>query len=219
MRRRSKRSGRNDAAGFTLLEIMVSMLLLAVIVTASVSLLFINIRGWDALVADSERSIDEFLITNRLRDALRQLYPLVWDNGGERRLAFDGESDRVHFVSRAPLQYRKGGFFEYLLVRESDTENGSTLVLYYAPYYPDQTAFRLPEAGERRRLTDSDGGVAFSYWGSKRAGEELAWSERWERSLDNYPRMIAIRFEGAGEQAESQTEFVKLLIDDVGGRP
>ena len=145
-------------AGFTLLEIMVAMLLLGVIVTASVSLLFINIRGWDALVTDSERTLDEALINNRLREALRYLQPLIWQDGGERRLAFAGESERIHFVSRAPLQHRTGGFFEYLLIQESDSENRRRLVLYYAPYHPDQTEFRLPQEGERRQLFANTGG-------------------------------------------------------------
>ncbi|MEJ2453195.1 MAG: prepilin-type N-terminal cleavage/methylation domain-containing protein [Candidatus Thiodiazotropha sp.] len=202
------------AAGFTLLEIMVAMLLLAVIVTASVSLLFINIRGWDALVTDSEQSLDGVLIRDRLVTTLRQLSPLVWQSGGNRQLAFNGETDRVQFISRAPMQFRQGGLFEYLLMQELDSENRRNLVLYYAPYRPDQTEFRLPEDGERRQLFSDIGGVTFGYWGVKQLGAKQAeWWEGWENNLDSYPAMVRIEFAGGRADAVATTEFVKLLMD------
>ncbi len=204
------------AAGFTLLEIMVAMLLLAVIVTASVSLLFINIRGWDALVTDSEKSLDGVLIRDRLVTMLRQLSPLVWQSGGNRQLAFNGETDRVQFISRAPMQYRQGGQFEYLLMQELDSENRRNLVLYYAPYRPDQTEFRLPEDGERRQLFSDTGGVTFAYWGVKQTGAKQEWWEGWENDLDSYPSMVRIQFAGSGDDAVATTEFVKLLMDASG---
>ncbi len=213
MPRWSKHSTRSRAAGFTLLEMMVAMLLLAVIVTASVSLLFINIRGWDALVRDSEQSLDGILIRDRLVSTLRQLTPLVWRTAGEQRLAFSGESDRLHFISSAPQQFRQGGYFEYLLVQELDSANQWNLVLYYAPYRPDQTEFRLPEGGERRRLFTDTGGVAFSYLGVKRKGGKPEWWEIWEDNLDTFPTLVRIQFAGSADDATATTEFVRLLVD------
>ena len=169
-------------AGFTLLEIMVAMLLLAVIVTASISLLFINIRGWDGLVSDSEKAFDVTLINERLTTALRFLSPRVWRVGGEKRLAFLGAPDKVRFISQAPLQYGAGGLFEYLLVQELDSENRPGLVLYYAPYRPDRSEFVLPEEGERRLLFADTGRVAFSYWRSKNHQGTREWWRQWEKS-------------------------------------
>lgn len=201
--------------GFTLLEIMVAMLLLAVIVTSSVSLLFINIRGWDGLVSDSEKALDETLINERLTTALHYLSPRVWQSGGEKRLAFSGEHDRVHFISRAPLQFRAGGLFEYLLVQEFDRDNRPGLVLYYAPYRPDRDEFTLPEGAERRLLFADTGGVRFSYLGSKGRNGKSRWWERWEEGAENYPKAVRIAFDGVAERNRS-TRYVRLLTAGAG---
>ena len=55
--------------------------------------------------------------------------------------------------------------------------------------------------------------MTFSYWGSKKSGEELNWSQSWEESLDAYPQMVQMRFAGSGENPVEKTAFVKLLID------
>jgi hypothetical protein len=207
------------AGGLNLLEIMVAMLLLAVIVTSSVSLLFINIRGWNALVSDSEKVLDETLINERIVAALRHLSPLVWQSGGKRRLAFNGEPNRVHFISRAPRQFRAGGLFEYLLTQELDSENRTGLVLYYAPYRPDRSEFRLPDAGERRLLFADIGGVTFSYHGKKNRNGKSEWWERWEDQVADYPQLVQMQFAGTGEQSSGASWFIRLLtIDPVPAR-
>lgn len=216
MATRQSLPGRRHVRGFTLLEIMVAMLLLAVIVTSSVSLLFINIRGWDALVSDSERVLDETLINDRMLASLRHLSPLVWQAGGSKRLAFSGEPNRVHFISRAPLQFRSGGLFEYMLSQEIDSESRLGLVLYYAPYRPNTTEFLLPGEGERRLLFPDTGGVIFSYFGLKDPNGKRDWWEHWEESLNSYPEMVKIEFLGTEGEKGASTQFIRLLVDGSG---
>ncbi len=201
------------SAGFTLLEIMVAMLLLTVIITSSVSLLFMNIRSWDALVSDSETALDETLIQDRLASILRHLSPIVWQTGGERRLAFRGESDRVQFISEAPLQYRNGALFEYLLVQEFDSDNRENLILYYSPYHPGQTEFRLPQEGFRRPLIIDTGGVGFTYLGVREQGRQADWWEQWESGASDYPIMVRIDIAGMGSGENSRGLTVPLLLD------
>ena len=215
-RRERRWSNGPPATGFTLLEIMVAMVLLAVIVTSSISLLFINIKSWDGLVSDSERTLDRTLINQRLLGALRHTRPLVWRTGGDRRLAFSGEPDRLHFISQAPLQFRNGGLFEYLLQQELDGENRSGLVLYYAPYYPDRSEFILPDAGERRLLFADTGGITFSYLGKKRRNDNREWWQRWEGALEDYPEMVRIEFAGTDDGEGASSRHIRLLIAGSG---
>lgn len=214
-RGRNRPLGRS-VAGFTLLEIMVAMLLLAVIVTSSISLLFINIRGWDGLVSDSEKALDESLINERLTSTLRYLAPQVWRAGRDRRLAFLGAPDKVHFISRAPLQFGAGGLFEYLLTQEFDSENRPGLVLYYAPYHPDRSEFILPDGGERRLLFADTGRVTFSYWGSKNRKGKSEWWRQWEERTDGYPEAVRIAFVGSGGAGDGSTQTIRLLVNASG---
>lgn len=213
--RRKSPIGKRDfhSAGFTLLEVMVAMLLLSVIITSSVSLLFMNIRGWDGLVADSEMTLGETLINDRLVQALRHLSPMVWKTGGERRLAFEGEPESVHFISQAPQQYRAGGLFEYFLVQEFDSDNRANLILYYAPYFPGQSEFSPLQDRTRRILMTDTGGISFSYFGANQRNRETDWWERWEPDSEDYPVIVRINFVGR-EGGGIPTELVvPRLID------
>lgn len=207
--------GVRRAAGFTLLEIMVAMLLLSIIVTSSVTLLFLNIRGWDALTGDSEQSLDTSLINDRLRGAIGRLSHIVRQTPEGRRLAFEGDPKHLHFVSAAPQQFASGGLFEYLLQEELDSGNRYALVLYYAPYRPDGMAFVLPNAGEKRILVADTGGVTFAYYGIDKRGGQPAWRERWDRDLEGYPRIVKlIQADTAGGFGEGG-QFIRLLTTDA----
>jgi general secretion pathway protein J len=200
-------------AGFTLLEIMVAMLLLTIIITSSVSLLFLNVRGWDALMADSERMLDEVLINDRISNTLRSVTPLKFSENGQQQLAFVGEAQRLQFISTAPQQYLAGGLFEYLLMVERDTENSAALVLYYAPYKPDATAFSLPMEGEKRTLISDLSSLSFSFYGKKRRSREADWSETWEPEEENYPDYIKISLTKEGEASAPEMRFIRLLAN------
>lgn len=202
---------RSRCTGFTLLEIMVAMILLSVIITSSVSLLFLNIRGWDALTADSEQALDESLIKQHIRDAISTLSPIVRQTAEGRRLAFVGEPKQLHFVSPAPQQYLPGGLFEYLLREERDSENRYSLVLYYAPYRPDATDFVLPEEGEKRTLIADTGGVGFSYFGLSRRAGQPGWQESWSSDKADYPQIIRIDLSRDQDGFGNAGQFIALL--------
>lgn len=203
---------RSRTAGFTLLEIMVAMLLLTVIITSSTSLLFLNIRGWDALSADSEQALDEVLISERINGSLRNLMPIIRQTPAGRRLLFLGEAKQLHFVSTAPQQFRSGGLFEYLLREEPDNENRLALVLYYTPYRPDATEFVLPNEGSKRTLIADTGGISFSYYGSKKRIGQPEWSDSWESELESYPQFVKLTQSRDRAGAGEETRFIRLLM-------
>jgi len=197
--------------GFTLLEIMVSMLLLTIIITSSVSLLFLNVRGWDALMADSERMLDRVLINDRISNVLRTLVPLKLSANGQQQLAFVGEPQRLHFVSIAPQQHLAGGLFEYLLMVERDAENSAVLVLYLTPHKPDATALVLPMEGEKRTLMSGLSSLSFSFYGKKAGSREAEWLDTWEPEGQNYPDVIKLSLTSQGEETAPQERFIRLL--------
>jgi prepilin-type N-terminal cleavage/methylation domain-containing protein len=201
--------------GFTLLEIMVSMLLLTIIVTSSVSLLFLNIKGWDALTTDSEIELDRMLINDRIYSIIGNLSPLVWQTSEGKRLVFGGEGKRLHFVSKAPQQYRGGGLFEYLLQEEIDNEGRAVLVLYYAPYLPDAKAFRLPEDGSRRVLFGDLEGIGFSYYGADRDGGQSQWLSQWENDLNRLPEFIALNMKPDDKMQAAEKRVIPLMTSKV----
>jgi general secretion pathway protein J len=209
------RKSLSNMGGFTLLEIMVSMLLLTIIVTSSVSLLFLNIKGWDALTADSETKLEQMLINDRISAIIGNLSPLAWQTSEGIRLAFEGQMKRLHFVSKAPQQYPGGGLFEYLLQEEPDSNGRAALVLYHAPYLPDAKAFRLPEAGSRRVLFEDIEGIGFSYYGVERDGDQSEWLSQWANDLKRLPEFIALNLSPSSDRMTVEKRVIPLMTSKV----
>jgi prepilin-type N-terminal cleavage/methylation domain-containing protein len=199
--------------GFTLLEVMVAMLLLAVIMTTSVSMLFLNIRGWEGLTEHTDATLREHLIEKRLGSMIHHLTPLVWQGQQQRALALYGDTRQLHFLSKAPRQYRAGGLFEYLLVEESTADQGSSLVLYYAPVDPNTSELTLPGDGARRVMMSGLSTVRFSYFGSKTVRESNEWHDSWESNAVRYPDLIRLTVGSSGDGDRTEQSYFRIHQD------
>ncbi|MET0009901.1 MAG: prepilin-type N-terminal cleavage/methylation domain-containing protein [Candidatus Thiodiazotropha sp. 6PLUC9] len=197
------------SGGFTLLEIMIALLLLAVITTTSVSMLFLNIKGWERVSERSEVEIAEHLTSARIEHLIRNLLPFTWQQKRVRQLAFSGDAGHVQFIAPAPQQYQSGGLFEYRLVQERDSELGLSLVLYYAPYYPNIQQFSLPEEGRRRILISGLQNIEFSFYGKPQNRPQPEWTEQWQQSYRYFPELIKISHTEEGVDYP-QEHFVRI---------
>jgi prepilin-type N-terminal cleavage/methylation domain-containing protein len=213
MSRRLAPAPRRRPAGFTLLEILVAMALLAVVLSFSVSTLFVNLRGWNTLAGQNAAMFDAQRSTDWLLGMLRQAEPMVWRVEQRTRLAFSGQPERLHFISRAPLQVRDGAYFEYLLTVEPGADGRVDLVLQFAPYLPGADAFQLPGPGGRRVLLAGLGQVRFDYFGVPRDAREAQWTEQWADDERGYPSLVRIRLAGPGDAPPVAERFVPLLFE------
>ncbi|MCG7937646.1 MAG: prepilin-type N-terminal cleavage/methylation domain-containing protein [Candidatus Thiodiazotropha lotti] len=186
-------------AGFTLLEIMIALLLLAVITTTSVSMLFLNIKGWERVTDSSDRQLAELLTTARVEQIIRNIIPLTWQHKNRvRLLAFMGDAQQVQFIAPAPQQYQPGGLFEYRLSLEDDFEQGRILLLHYTPHNPKNSQFVLPQEGRKRILLSGLEHVEFSFFGHLLNRNQPEWTDRWEPLNNNYPELVKISFTEMG---------------------
>jgi prepilin-type N-terminal cleavage/methylation domain-containing protein len=199
--------------GFTLLEVMVALVLLAVIMTTSVTLLFVNLKGWEGLTEHSDEIQQAHLIEKRVASLIEHLAPLVWRDQKQRQLALDGESQRFQFVSKAPQQYRAGGLFEYLLVQEVTDDLGLSLVLYFAPFDPNATHLTLPDNASRRVLLSDLQGVEFSYFGSKHNRETRVWRNDWGAASIRYPELIRLSLRYSTEKKRVRERYIRIHQD------
>ncbi|MET0026505.1 MAG: prepilin-type N-terminal cleavage/methylation domain-containing protein [Candidatus Thiodiazotropha sp.] len=184
-------------AGFTLLEILIALLILATIVTSAISMLFINLKGWDQLAAHSDRQVAKQRIMTRVNNTIAQIQPISWTNPKGRQLAFIGEANLLQFIAPAPQPYAPGGLFEYRLSVEQDSVEGTRLVLMYRPYQPQERAFVLPDHGSQRVLLSGLDDMRFQYYGVQQGSRNPAWSELWLESARDYPELIEIQSSGA----------------------
>ncbi len=195
-------------SGFTLLEILIALLILGIIVTSAVTMLFLNLKGWDRLVEHSDRQVARQRIMTRVENTIAQIQPISWQGPKGRQLAFTGEPHLLQFIAPAPQPYTPGGLFEFRLSVEQDSVEGNRMVLMYRPYQPQEHAFVLPQQGTQRVLLSDLGDMKFQYYGLPQGSVNPVWSELWQESARDYPQLIGIQ--GTGANGSKVERYIAL---------
>ncbi len=120
--------------GFTLVELLVALALLALLmVTLHGGLRAIG-QGWERSYHAARTVADRDHLRHLLRARLEQARPLrVTDGSGRTYLQFTGTRESVHFVTPLPQQLLPGGDYRIGLTLHEDA-----LVLGYEPLWWDQ---------------------------------------------------------------------------------
>ncbi len=190
---------RSDS-GFTLLEVLVAVVIMAVIMTTAFGALRLGGRSWEAGIARADGNATYRAVADLLRRQVSQILPLTWPEASQGRIAFDGEPTRLRFIAPAPQQRSEAGLFEYGLSAERQGLE-IKLVLSYIPFNPDAEAFQTPAPHQQALLVEQLEGVSFDYFGSPaKAGirgnstnQAPRWYRRWAADAQNLPQLIRVR--------------------------
>jgi general secretion pathway protein J len=183
-------------SGFTLIELVVAMVLLATMMTLLYSGLTFALRGWDAGAANGRRVADRRIGENFLRREVSELFPMRWKDASALHFAFEGERDRFRFVSSRPAGVSQGGLsLVGLQVEAGSTPREHHLVMRRA--MPDEKArdFAPLDAAERTVLIEDIDSVAFSYFGSESDFVEPRWVQKWSFPA-RIPQMVKLELRG-----------------------
>lgn len=177
--------------GFTLLEMLLVFMILALLFTALFSTFNTLARSWDAADIRMNKTEDMRLITDFLRRQLSQV--MVVKIKGEkdtRPYAFAGSDHTLRYAAPLqPLQHQGGVFLIQLAVVSS--KQGKALEMQYAPYRPELTwedAFK-----EAKPITVFDGltQASFAYFGAAKPGNDPEWQAEWQE-MAYYPQLLKL---------------------------
>lgn len=186
---------RQRAAGFTLLEVMVAMVVLSLIVTTAFGALRMGERSWEAGLAQATETETLRSVTGFLQRQFNQVLPLIWTEDKDKTLAFVGDRDRLRFIGPSPQHHGATGLFEYTLTVEQ--ERGiARLVLYFQLHDPDFDGFQ-PQLGDRQRvlLIDDLKTAGFDYYGSTVADDPPQWHTQWRDDAEAFPELVRLRID------------------------
>jgi general secretion pathway protein J len=200
------------ARGFTLLELLVSMTLLALILTLLFGGLRTGTRVWEASAERADNLARLQAAQGFLRRQIGGLYPLVErDRNGPPQSSFDGGREYARFIGLLPSHFGFSGF-QRIEVGLMDDDDGQHLGVSWQAYGVEAT---LAEDDRRALLIEDIEAVELSYFGAKTRRGEARWEDEWH-DAEQAPRLIRLRLDFAdGDRRVWPELVVRTAIDTV----
>jgi general secretion pathway protein J len=187
---------KNGAAGFTLVEMLVTLALMGLVALVAFGGLRFGVRAWEtgssrAAEADEIEAVQFFL----RRQISRMILP-EGRQGGASGAVMLGAPREIRFLSILPPELGVGGIGHFRLYLEPEADNGR-LALDWALYRPDGLVVPSDAAERSRALLSGVRDIRIGYYGAVRDGEEPSWRDAWP-SPDRLPSLITLELAFAG---------------------
>ena len=204
--------------GFTLIELVVAMTILGTMLMLLYSGLSFALRSWDAGDVNGQLTMDRRIGENFLRREISELFPMRWKDPVTLKLAFEGDSKHLRFVSSRAAGITLGGLSLVSLDVEEDTKHrGRNLVMRRA--MPDDEArdfapLDKPDV-EASVLIPNVDTVSFEYFGTENDFSEPKWTDTWKYP-GRVPQMIRMRVKTA-EGTMLPDMVMKIMLGEEAG--
>jgi general secretion pathway protein J len=192
-----------DGRGFTLIEVILAVSIVAVVVVLATAGLRVGVRAWETGQRRADLQQESRALVELISESLAGTYPYQGRPGlsPERVVLFQGEPDEVRFVTNAPpltLEAPVAPFHAVVLGRKGDDalKLSERLVPNDEPFAP----------GAERVLSRSVTRFSLAY-----RDENGAWQEKWDgREAGGLP--TAVRFQlVVGSVARTAPEVIVAL--------
>jgi len=205
------------AAGFTLIEMVVAMTILGTMLMLLYSGLSFALRSWDASEVNGRLTMDRRIGENFLRREVSELFPMRWKDPVTLKLAFEGDSKHLRFVSARPAGIAMGGLSLVSVEVEDDARNRRERNLVMRRAMPDEEAkdFGPLEKSEASILLANVDSVEFAYFGSENDFAEPKWVDSWTFPA-RIPQMIRLRVK-TGEGTVLPDMVMKTMLGEEAG--
>ena len=172
-------------AGFTLLELVVGIAILALITTLLVNVLGTGIAATAQLDIRTERIELAHHVHRLLRERLETVRPLDWKMDGRRLPAFAGEANSIRFVTTRPPWPDLGGLaLDWLYL------NNGQLTLAERPFAGTYDARTGHSIDNGKTLARGIGTLRVDYFG-RPGRQRAAWHREWTHR--DLPDLIRVR--------------------------
>ena len=186
-------SRRRRERGFTLLEMLISIGLLALITVILGGAMRIGFRAIDAgeqRMEALERFRNSFgILTAQLQSAV----PLTYEEEGEKRYYLKGDGKSLRFATNRSIWGEDRGCVVVSYRLEAADRGRLALHASERPAGMEET--------QDVRLFDDLKSLSFSYFAREAAEEKGEWTEEWSDD-SRYPEQVKVRFDRGGGETE-----------------
>ncbi len=174
----------NRQSGFTLLELLISVSIFALLMTVLMGGLQLGSRQVGRLNAQLDRSAQVALVQTFLRAQLGDALPLTASGDESKTVQFRGRRESVDLVSTAPQSVVTGG----LQVLSIKATAAGDVIAGWRPLRenPDE-----PNAPRTTVLLRAVGALRFMYFGRPSPSAPAGWQESWE-DMDRLPQLVRL---------------------------
>ena len=170
----------NHTRGFTLIEILISMVLLSMTLLLLFSSLYTANKYWQMGERTIEKNEETRLVGHFIRRLIIQAVPILWVENGEKRLLFQGKQDELRFVSTLPA-HRGGGGLHNLMLKVVTTDSKRQLGLTHSLLDPDIEPFsEIINKEDFIVIANDIDTIKLSYFGKTQDDEDTRWFEEWD---------------------------------------
>jgi len=192
------------ARGFTLLELMIALVLMALMSAVLAGSLNLAGRSWDAGEGKAEASSGMRLAGDFLRTQLSAQYPQRMRKIKDFPLLFGGSTDELRYTATLPGRVGLGGMWYYRLGLAPTSGTGK-VALVLDRTIPDLSALDMPKFDESQRsvLADDIKEMKIGYFGrdsDATVDNTPTWRDRWD-DAQQLPMLIRIDVTPAKGQA------------------
>lgn len=186
-------SDEQSSGGFTVIELLVTLIIFALLLLVVPTSLQFNRRIWaeeGALQSEQARAA----LADRIRSMVARARPeFVRTATKQIAVQFDGGPDALDFIAIAEQGEARGGPYRYRI--DNTADGGSAGLTFHQAAYPSPPWAR-EAAIDRTALsrTLASARIRFSYYGPDSSGRANAWQETW-RGRQTLPRLVAFELE------------------------
>ena len=179
-------------AGFTLLELLLAVSLLALITGAILGGLHLGRRAWET--SRASESLDE--VENALRAVASLLarnypVPIAAQDATSGQVLFIGRSDACRFVALSEGGAQWGGLI-LAEIAGAEARNGAELAVWTKVFRPSEGLDVPREAMTRTVVLRDLVSFELSYFGAPEPGRPPVWSEKWSGRVA-LPQLIGVK--------------------------
>ncbi|MGE0083274.1 MAG: type II secretion system protein J [Desulfococcaceae bacterium] len=205
--------------GFTLLELLISLTIVAVIVVLIFSALRIGVRAWEKGEENVEARQRYRIVLNLMRQQLAAVCLSVSGTGENRSVLFKGDEGFVEFISRRSLMPDSTAGIVYIRYQTESDKNSVRLSLYEKNMVvlKNVADMEVPAPDDYYELIRDMADFGFEYLkesADDKSGEiKMEWQPAWDLEKDKgFPRAVRIRF-----RSDKASAAVYVIVPIRGG--
>lgn len=175
--------------GFTLVEALVGLALLALTAALLPSALRLGLHAWTSR-DDLDRAEALAMTVSALEQRISQAVPIFErDRRGGIRVLFEGGNTSLSFIGPAETGPAGAGVFHARLAPHASFAEGAGLIMELSPYLGSMPEKRVEPSSHL--LAGPDVVIRFRYFGALKTGAKPQWHPAW-RQPDELPLLVEV---------------------------